>query len=71
MIIGRQQKKAAKRTEPTRRYDEEILSVNWNPAIALIAMSSYQTEQGLRPRLPEDLTTIDVDAFLDRVYALG
>ncbi len=71
MVIGHQEKKAAKRTEPTRRYDEEILSVNWNPAIALVAMSCYQTEQGLRPRLPEDLTTIDVDAFLDRVYALG
>ena len=71
MIIGRKKGKAAKRTEPTRRYDEEILSVNWNPAIAQVAMSCYQTEQGLRPRLPEDLTTIDVDAFLDRVYALG
>lgn len=65
------QKTKVKRTEPTRRYDEEILSVNWNPAIALVAMSCYQTEQGLCPRLPEDLTTIDVDAFLDRVYALG
>ena len=71
MIMGRKEGKAAQRTEPTRRYDEEILSVNWNPAIAQVAMSCYQTEQGLRPRLPEDLTTIDVDAFLDRVYALG
>jgi hypothetical protein len=71
MIIEWQEKKAAKRTEPTHRYDEEILSVNWNPAVALIAMSCYQTEQGLRPQLREDLTTIDVDAFLDRVYALA
>ena len=55
MVIGHQERKAAKRTEPTRRYDEEILSVNWNPAIAQVAMSCYQTEQGLRPRLPEDL----------------
>jgi hypothetical protein len=70
MIIGRKEGKAAQRTEPTR-YDDEILSVNWNPAIAQVAMSCYQTEQGLRTRLPEDLTTMDVDAFLDRVYALG
>ena len=70
MVIG-QKGKAAKRTEPTRRYDEEILNVNWNPAVTLIAVSCYQTEQGLCPRMPEDLTTIDVDAFLDRVYALA
>jgi uncharacterized membrane protein YqgA involved in biofilm formation len=71
MAIERQEKKAGKRTEPTRRYDDEILSANWNPAIALVAMSCNQIEQGLRSRLPEDLTMIDVDAFLDRVYALA
>jgi hypothetical protein len=62
---------AVDRTEPARRYDDEVLNVNWNPAIAQIAMSCYQAEQGSRSRLPEDLTTVDVDAFLDRVYALA
>lgn len=70
MAIECPKAKASKRTAPTCRYDEEILSVNWNPAIALIAMSC-QIGQGLRARLPEDLTTIDVDGFLHRVYALA
>lgn len=54
-----------------RRYDEELMCVNWNPAIGVIAMSCYQTAQELSPELPEDLATVDVDAFLDRVYALA
>jgi hypothetical protein len=63
--------KAAKRTAELRRYDEELLCVNWNPAIGVIAMSCYQTEQELSPELPEDFSNIDVAAFLDRVYALA
>ncbi|MBI2297211.1 MAG: hypothetical protein HYU76_14520 [Betaproteobacteria bacterium] len=63
--------KAAKRTAELRRYDEELLCVNWNPAIGVIAMSCYQTEQELSPDLPEDFSNIDVAAFLDRVYALA
>jgi hypothetical protein len=70
MDMDRRKTKAAKRTEPTRRYDEEVLTVNWHPAMPQIEMSCYQTEQRLRPRMLEDLTTIDVDAFLDGVYAL-
>lgn len=62
--------KAAKRAEH-RRYDEELLCVNWNPAIGLIAMSCYQTVQELSPQLPEDFSNVDVSAFLDRVYALA
>lgn len=61
--------KAAKRTE--ERYDEELLCVNWNPAIGVIAMSCYQTEQELSPKLPEDFTGVDVKSFLERVYALA
>ena len=62
-------KRASKRAALTRDCDEDILVVNWNSAIALIAPSCHHVEQGLRPRLPEDLATIDIDAFLDRVYA--
>jgi hypothetical protein len=54
-----------------RRYDDELLCVNWNPAIAVIGISRYQSAQELSPQLPEDLTTVDVRAFLDRVYALA
>jgi hypothetical protein len=63
--------KAAKRVEAAERYDEELLCVNWNPAVRLVAMSCFQTEQELSPKLPEDMSTIDAGAFLDRVYALA
>ena len=63
--------KAAKRVEVAERCDEELLCVNWNPAVRLVAMSCFQTEQELSPKLPEDLSTIDTGAFLDRVYALA
>jgi hypothetical protein len=63
--------KAAKRVEVAERHDEELLCVNWNPAVSLIAMSCFQTERELSPQLPEDLSKIDAGAFLDRIYALA
>ena len=53
------------------RYDEELLCVNWNPAIRVIAMSCYQTTEELSPQLPEDFSNLDAEAFLQRVYALA
>lgn len=53
------------------RYDEELLCANWNPALRVLAMSCYQTAEELSPRLPEDFSKFDADAFLDRVYALA
>jgi hypothetical protein len=52
-------------------YDEELLCVNWNPAVSLIAMSCHQTSQELSPQLPEDFSAVDVPAFMNRVYALA
>ena len=63
--------KAAKRAGTTQRYDEELLCVNWNPAVSLMAMSCFQTESEISPELPEDFSKIDAGAFLDRVYALA
>jgi hypothetical protein len=54
-----------------RRYDEELLCVNWNPAVRVLAMSWFQTNQELSPELPDDFSKIDADAFLRRVYALA
>jgi len=62
---------ATKRVGAANRYDEELLCVNWNPAVSLIALSYFQTEQELSPQLPEDFSTIDAGVFLDRVYALA
>lgn len=54
-----------------RRYDEELLCANWNPAIRVLALSCFQNNRELSPELPEDLSKIDADGFLDRVYALA
>jgi len=54
-----------------RRYDEEVMCVNWNPAIHGLAKTWYQTSRELSPELPEDFSKIDADAFLGRVYALA
>ena len=53
------------------RYVEEKLCVNGNPAIGVIAMPSDQVPNELSPQLPEDFSTVDIDAFYDRVYALA
>ena len=59
------------KVDPLRRYDEELLCVNWNPSVHGMAKSSQQTAAELSPQLPEDFSTIDAQAFLDRVYALA
>jgi hypothetical protein len=53
------------------RYDEELLCVNWNPAVRLVALTCYQKPEELSPQLPEDFSTIDASAFMNRVYALA
>jgi len=53
------------------RYDDEILCANSNPAIRVFAMSCYQNNRELSPELPEDLSKLDADGFLNRVYALA
>lgn len=61
--------KPAQRIEHSR-YDEELLCVNWNPAVSLVALSSYQTPRELSPELPEDYAMVE-PSFMDRVYALA
>jgi len=50
-------------------YDDEILNAGWNPAVAFLF--SDVTQCAHSPELPEDLTTVDVDSFLDRIYAIA
>jgi len=59
------------RAGATRRYDEDVLCVNWNPALQVMATACYQTPRELSPPLPESFSDVDIDAFLDRVYALA
>jgi hypothetical protein len=53
------------------RYDDEILSVSWNPVIELIAKTCYPNKQDSSECLREDWSKLDVDTFLDRFYALA
>jgi hypothetical protein len=50
-------------------YGDEIMNANWNPA--LLDMSSEALQASASPVLPEDLSTINVGAFLDRIHALA
>ena len=55
---------------PACRYDDELLSANWNPAIELLEWSCARTAAQVRgdtPGLQED----EVDEFLGRIYRLG
>lgn len=61
--------KSVKHPEHSRQ-EEELLCVNWNPAVRVIALSCYQTPQELSPRLPEDFAVVE-PAFMNRVYALA
>ena len=53
------------------RCDEELLCVNWNPAVSVVARSSYQTAQELSPELPEDFQAVDMKGFMSRVHTLA
>ena len=50
-------------------YEDEILSAGWNPAVPHLIQDVARYSRS--PELPESLSTVDVDAFLDRVYALA
>jgi hypothetical protein len=54
----------------SRRNDEELLCVNWNPAFGAIAMSCYQTPQEWSPQLPDDDAALK-PGFVTRVHALA
>jgi hypothetical protein len=72
MLIYLEDYRRAKAPQPASygRYDEELLCVNWNPAVSLVALSCYQTAQELSPALPEDSRALD-HAFLTRIAALA
>ena len=76
MVIDLEQYRKAKKAKAavmTRRYedDEELLCVNWRPGRAMSATFCYRPPQQMSPHLPDDLASIDLDAFIDRVYGLA
>jgi hypothetical protein len=65
---------AAVRAAPAARLGngkcgDEIMHANWNPALR--NMSPETLHAAASPELPDDLSTMDVSAFLNRVYALA
>ena len=50
-------------------YGDEIMHANWNPTVVYLFKDAAQ--RALSPELPFDLATVDVDEFMDRVYALA
>jgi hypothetical protein len=50
-------------------YGDEIMNSNWNPAV--VYLSSDVAQHAISPELPDDAPAVDVDAFLDKVYALA
>ena len=73
MVIYMEQYAAARAAPATwlknGTYGDEIMYANWNPA--LLNMSGEAREAVASPDLPEDMSTFDAAAFLNRVYALA
>ncbi len=73
MLIYLDQYRTAK-TAPTQwlkngTYGDEVMHANWNPAV--VQMTREAVHAVPSPELPDDLSALDVDAFLHRVYALA
>jgi hypothetical protein len=74
MVIDLDQYRKAKKAQATvtvRRYDEELRCVNWTPGGAISATFCYRHPSQISPHLPDDLASVDIDAFVDRIYGLA
>jgi hypothetical protein len=50
-------------------YGDEVMQASWNPAVTHMVRETIQTVPS--PDLPDDMSTVDVDEFLGRVYGLA
>lgn len=48
-------------------YSDEVLCAGWNPAIALQQHAYF--EQSRTPAIPLELVAVDVEQFLQKMYA--
>ena len=55
---------------PAGRYDDELLSANWNPVIELLEWSCAKTLAATKTEKPA-LREQDVDDFLGRIRTSG
>jgi hypothetical protein len=56
---------------PASLYDDELLSANWNPVIALLEWSCSRTFADATRSTQQQVREEDAEAFLGRVYTLG
>ena len=56
---------------PHSRYDDELLSANWNPVIDLLGASCAKTREETSRSPSYDAAPEDPDTFLKRIYKLG
>ena len=73
MVIYLDQYRKAKalRSAALHCSHEARMCVNWNPAFGTAATFCYEHPHELSPQLPDEFTSIDIDAFVSRVYALA
>jgi hypothetical protein len=64
-------KTKATRTAVQDRHREERESINVSAVATASAISCFQRPAELSPELPEDLTSVDLDKVLGRIYALA
>ena len=72
MVIQMGQSRAGNNTPPMGLlgdYEDEVLNAGWNPAVPFLLHDVAQCSR--TPEQPEERSTMDVDEFLDRVYALA
>lgn len=53
------------------RYDDALLSANWNPVIDLLGASGAKTKDEASREPGRNAAQEDPDAFLKRIYNLG
>jgi len=70
-MAGKGNDKKGPNEGPAGRYDDELLSANWNPVIELLEWSCAKTLASTRQTEKPDLRDEDVDDFLGRIYNSG
>ena len=70
-MAGKDKDAKKKADGPAERYDDELLSANWNPVIELLDWSCAKTLADTDRARRQELRDEDVDDFLGRIYTSG
>jgi hypothetical protein len=67
--FGVAQREIGSATLKNGTYGAEVMNSGWNPAVLYAINTPAQST--ISPDLPHDLASIDIEAFMSRVYALA